>query len=90
MVVAGRIAGVWPVFVGQQNPTTATPTTARQNPVSATTTRQNTYELEKQNAERVAASSEQIRLVLIKGIPPSGGIEESGGERGDRQRAAGR
>jgi hypothetical protein len=50
----------------QQNPTTATPTTARQNPVSATTTRQNTYELEKQNAERVAASSEQIRLVLIK------------------------
>ena len=40
----------------QQNPTTATPTTARQNSASTTTTRQNTYELEKENAERVAAS----------------------------------
>jgi protein involved in polysaccharide export with SLBB domain len=48
------------VCSAQQNPTTT-----RQNPASATT-RQNTFELEKQNAERVAASADQIRLVLLK------------------------
>ncbi len=44
----------------QQNPTTT-----KQNPASATT-RQDTFELEKQNAERVAASADQIRVVLIQ------------------------
>jgi protein involved in polysaccharide export with SLBB domain len=48
------------VSSAQQNPTTT-----RQNPASATT-RQNTFELEKQNAERVAASADQIRVVLIQ------------------------
>ena len=48
------------VSSAQQNPTTM-----RQNPASATT-RQNTFELEKQNAERVAASADQIRVVLIQ------------------------
>jgi protein involved in polysaccharide export with SLBB domain len=48
------------VSSAQQNPTTT-----KQNPASATT-RQNTFELEKQNAERVAASADQIRVVLIQ------------------------
>ena len=41
-------------------------TTTRQNPASATISRQNTFELEKQNAEHVAASADQIRGVLAK------------------------
>ena len=65
-------------------------TTTRQNPASATISRQNTFELEKQNAEHVAASADQIRGVLATGSRPAGGIEASSGERGDRERAAGR
>ena len=49
----------------QQNPTTTT-TTTKQNSAYTATTRQNTFELEKENAERVAASLEQIRAVLVK------------------------
>ncbi len=45
----------------QQN----SPQAISQNPVSAKS-RQTSYELEKQNAERVAASSEQIREALVK------------------------
>ena len=62
MVVA-RIARVRPVLLRATTPPT---TTTKQNPASTSTTRQNTYELEKQNAERVAASADQIRAVLIK------------------------
>ena len=54
LLACGRYCGA------QQNPTT---TTAKQNAASALT-RQNTFELEKQNAERVAASADQIRAVL--------------------------
>ena len=52
----------------QQNPTTSTTTTpaTKQNSAYTATTRQNTYELEKENSEHVAASVEQIRLVLLK------------------------
>jgi protein involved in polysaccharide export with SLBB domain len=48
------------ICTAQQNPTTT-----RENPAYATT-RQNTFELEKQNAERVAASADQIRVVLVQ------------------------
>ena len=52
----------------QQNPTTSTTTTpaTKQNSAYTAMPRQNTYELEKENSEHVAASVEQIRVVLIK------------------------
>jgi protein involved in polysaccharide export with SLBB domain len=50
----------------QQNPSTPTTPPTKQNSAYTATTRQNTYELEKENSEHVAASVEQIRVVLIK------------------------
>jgi protein involved in polysaccharide export with SLBB domain len=70
--VKSRLAWLLLVFLAcagscfaQQNPTTTT-TTTKQNSAYTATTRQNTFELEKENAEHVAASLEQIRAVLVK------------------------